>query len=45
MFDTKDLEKIFPDYFNIIYTSEFDETVQSKNTGYFWYPHNVHILT
>lgn len=41
MFDTKDLDAIFQEYFNIICTSEYDVTVQSKNTGHFWYLHNV----
>lgn len=41
MFDTKDLEAISQEYFNIICTSEYDVTVQSKNTGHFWYLHNV----
>ncbi len=41
MFDTKGLESISRDYFNVICTSEFDVTVQSKNTGHFWYLHNV----
>lgn len=41
MFDTKDLDAISQEYFNIICTSEYDVTVQSKNTGHFWYLHNV----
>lgn len=41
MFDTKDLEAISRDYFNVICTSEFDVSVQSKNTGHFWYLHNI----
>ena len=34
MFDTKDLDAISQEYFNIICTSEYDVTVQSKNTGH-----------
>lgn len=41
MFDTKDLDAISQEYFNIICTSEYDVTVQSKNTGHFWYLHNT----
>lgn len=41
MFDAKDLDAISQEYFNIICTSEYDVTVQSKNTGHFWYLHNV----
>ena len=41
MFDTKDLDAISQEYFNIICTSEYDVTVQSKNIGHFWYLHNV----
>lgn len=41
MFNAKDFEVISADYFNIICTSEFDVTVQFKNTGHFWYLHNV----
>ena len=33
MFDTRQFEKINPQYFNIIMLSEHDVTVQSKNTG------------
>lgn len=41
MFDTKDLDVISQEYFNIICISEYDITVQSKNTGHYWYLHNV----
>ena len=39
--DTKDLDAISQEYFNIICTCEYDVTVQSKNAGHFWYLHNV----
>lgn len=41
MFDTKQFEKINPQYFNIIMLSEHDVTVQSRNTGHYWYLHNT----
>lgn len=41
MFDTRQFEKINPQYFNIIMLSEHDVTVQSRNTGHYWYLHNT----
>lgn len=41
MFDVKVLENINPQYFNIIMLSEYDVTIQSKNTGHYWYLHNT----
>lgn len=41
MFDTRQLEKINPQYFNIIMLSEHDVTVQSRNTRHYWYLHNT----
>lgn len=41
MFDTKQFEKINPQYFNIIMLGEHDVTVQSKNTGHYWYLHST----
>lgn len=41
MFDTKQFEKINPQYFNIIMLSEHDVTVQSRNTEHYWYLHNT----
>lgn len=41
MFDTRQLEKINPQYFNIILLSEHDVTIQSRNTGHYWYLHNT----
>lgn len=41
MFDTKVLENINPQYFNIILLSEYDVTIQSRNTWHYWYLHNT----
>ena len=41
MFDTDQLSGIDPGYFNIILMDEYDVTIQSKNTGHFWYLHNT----
>lgn len=41
MFDTRQFEKINSQYFNIIMLSEHDVTVQSRNTGHYWYLHNT----
>ena len=41
MFDTRQFEKINPQYFNIIMLSEPDVTVQSINTGHYWYLHST----
>ena len=41
MFDTRQFEKINPQYFNIIMLSEHDVTVPSRNTGQYWYLHNT----
>lgn len=39
MFQTENLVKIDRDYFNIIVMNDMDVTVQSKNTGHYWYLH------
>lgn len=41
MFDTRQFKKINPQYFNIIMLNEHDVTVQSRNTGHYWYLHNT----
>ena len=43
VFDTKQFKKINPQYFNIIMLSEHDVTVQSRNTGHYWYLHSTAI--
>ena len=40
MFATKDLDKIDPGYFTIIYRDAYDVTIKSKNTGHYWSLHN-----
>ena len=39
MFRTENLAKIDRDYFNVIVMNDMDVTVQSKNTGHYWYLH------
>lgn len=43
MFIEKDIQMLDKSYFNIVLTGEYDVTVQSKNTGHFWYIHNLKI--
>ena len=40
MFEQKSLDKIDGDYFNIIIADSQDVTIQSRNTGHYWYLHN-----
>lgn len=39
MFKYDSLEKLDPEYFNIICADQNDVTIQSKNTGHYWYLH------
>lgn len=39
MFDKSQIEKIMDEYFNIIMIDKCDITVQSRNTGHYWYLH------
>ena len=39
MFDAEELSKLDSDYFNIIVADDGDVTIQSKNTGHYWYLH------
>ncbi|BFL48215.1 hypothetical protein [Lactonifactor longoviformis] len=39
MFRERDIQHLDKSYFNIVLTGDFDVTVQSKNTGHFWYIH------
>ena len=39
MFDTEQLKAIDSSYFNIITVDEYDVTIQSRNTGHYWYLH------
>lgn len=39
MFDTDQLTAIDADYFNVITVDEYDVTLQSRNTGHYWYLH------
>ena len=39
MFDTEQLKAIDSRYFNIITVDEYDVTIQSRNTGHYWYLH------
>lgn len=44
MFEQKSLNKIDGDYFNIIIADSQDVTIQSRNTGHYWYLHCSEIL-
>lgn len=39
MFEPKSLDRIDGDYFNIIIADSQDVTIQSRNTGHYWYLH------
>ena len=39
MFDEESLRKIDSTYFNIILADDRDVTIQSRNTGHYWYLH------
>lgn len=39
MFDENSLKKIDTKYFNIILMDDRDITIQSRNTGHYWYLH------
>lgn len=41
MFQTGEIQKLDASYFNIVLTGDYDVTIQSKNTGYYWYLHNT----
>ncbi len=41
MFQAESIRKLDPGYFNIILASDQDVTIQSKNTGHYWYLHCV----
>lgn len=39
MFQTESIQKLDPAYFNIIMADDCDVTIQSRNTGHYWYLH------
>lgn len=39
MFDSEQLKQVDPAYFNIILADDMDVTIQSRNTGHYWYLH------
>lgn len=39
MFQAESIQKIDPVYFNIIMADDCDVTIQSRNTGHYWYLH------
>ena len=41
MFHERDMGMLDKSYFNIVLVGDYDVTVQSKNTGHFWYIHNA----
>lgn len=40
MFHERDMQVLDKTYFNIILVGDYDVTIQSKNSGHFWYIHN-----
>lgn len=43
MFDKEQLKTIDPEYFNIITMDDYDVTIQSRNTGHYWYLHSTDV--
>ena len=41
MFDSQQLSNLDGVYFNIILADDRDVTIQSRNTGHYWYLHNT----
>ena len=41
MFDEKQLADLDRVYFNVILADDRDVTIQSRNTGHYWYLHNT----
>lgn len=41
MFNTKDLKCLDSNYFCIIAVDDYDVTIMSRNTGHYWYLHNL----
>lgn len=41
MFDTEQLKAIDSSYFIIIIVDDYDITIQSRNTGHYWYLHST----
>jgi len=41
LFNTEDLKCLDSQYFNIILIDDYDVTIQSRNTGHWWYIHNT----
>lgn len=41
MFGNEDLKCLDPEYFSIITTDVYDVTIMSRNTGHYWYLHNL----
>ena len=39
MFNEESIKKLDPIYFNIIMADDTDVTIQSRNTGHYWYLH------
>lgn len=45
MFTTEELQSLDADYFAIIVSDPYDVTIQSRNTGHYWYLHSTGFLT
>ena len=41
MFSNEDLMCLDPAYFSIITTDAYEVTIKSRNTGHYWYLHNL----
>ncbi len=41
MFSAEEINSLDRRYFDVIATNEYDVTVMSRNTGHYWYLHNL----
>ena len=43
MFSQEELKSVDSRYFNIITVDDYDVTIQSRNTGHYWYLHSTDV--
>ncbi len=43
MFSQEELNSVDSRYFNIITVDDYDVTIQSRNTGHYWYLHSTDV--
>lgn len=43
MFSQEELSSVDSRYFNIIMVDDYDVTIQSRNTGHYWYLHSTDV--